>query len=51
MPAAYKKWVIAFFALFLTVLALLGGFTAVVDPYFHYHATLDGLAYEIFYQR
>lgn len=51
MPAAYKKWVIAFFAMFLAVLALLGSFTAVVDPYFHYHAPLEGLAYDIFYQR
>lgn len=51
MPAAYKKWVIALFALLLAVLALLGGLTAVIDPYFHYHAPLKGLSYDLFYQR
>ena len=48
---AYKKWVIAFFALLLAILLLLGSITAVLDPYFHYHAPLEGLSYELFYQR
>lgn len=48
---AYKKWLLAFFALFLAALLFLGGITAVIDPYFHYHAPLEGLSYEIFYQR
>ena len=51
MMPAYKKWVIAFFALLLAILLLLGSITAVLDPYFHYHAPLEGLSYELFYQR
>ena len=43
----YKKWSIAFFAVFVGALLLLGGATAVIDPYFHYHKPLDGLAYPI----
>ena len=29
---AYKKWLLAFFALFLAALLFLGGITAVIDP-------------------
>lgn len=50
MPA-YKKWVIAFFALLLAALLFLAAIVIVIDPYFHYHAPLDGLSYELFYQR
>ena len=50
MPA-YKKWVIGFFALLLAALTLIGGVVALIDPYFHYHAPLDALSYDIYYQR
>lgn len=50
MPA-YKKWVIAFFALFLAGLLFLAGIIIVVDPYFHYHAPLEGISYDLFFQR
>lgn len=46
-----KIWCIGF--LLLTVLALLfvGGMTALIDPFFHYHAPLDALRYQIYDQR
>lgn len=46
-----KKWSICFLVLSLLALAALGGLTAVVDPYFHYHAPLESLAYPIENQR
>lgn len=47
----FKKWFIALLALTLAGLALLGSVTVIIDPFFHYHAPLKGLEYEIFYQR
>ncbi|MGI5977472.1 MAG: hypothetical protein ACOX68_07240 [Candidatus Limivicinus sp.] len=47
----FRKWLIAFFALTLAALALLGSVTVIIDPFFHYHAPLEGLEYEIFEQR
>ena len=47
----FKKWGIAVLALLLAALALLGSVTVIIDPFFHYHAPLGGLQYEIFYQR
>jgi len=46
-----KKWAVSLLALILVTLILLGGFTAAVDPYFHYHGPVDGLAYPIQNQR
>lgn len=40
-----KKWVTAFLAMLLAVLALAAAVTAVIDPYFHYHKPLPGLSY------
>lgn len=50
MPA-YKKWVIAFFVMLLVALLLVAAFIIVIDPYFHYHAPLEGLSYDLFFQR
>lgn len=41
------KWVVAFIGTFVLILALMGGFNAIVDPYFHYHAPLDFVKYEL----
>lgn len=41
------KWVRAFLILFVLALTLLGGFTALIDPYFHYHKPLDFVKYEL----
>ena len=47
----FKKWGLSFLALFLAAALLMGGTTAVIDPYFHYHKPLPFLQYEIYYQR
>lgn len=47
----FKKWTLSLLALTLAALALLGSVVAVIDPFFHYHAPLDGLQYRIFYER
>lgn len=41
------KWVVAFLISFVLILGLLGGFNAFIDPYFHYHAPLDFVKYEL----
>ena len=46
-----KTWCISFLILTVLALAVLGGATAVVDPFFHYHGPLEGLAYPIDDQR
>lgn len=46
-----KKWGAAALILTLTALLLLGGFTALVDPVFHYHKPLEALSYYLFDQR
>lgn len=43
----YKAWVIATTAASALLLLLAGLFVAVVDPFFHYHAPAEGLAYII----
>lgn len=40
-----KKWGIGFLVTTAVLLILLGGLTAAVDPYFHYHSPLAGLSY------
>lgn len=42
-----KKWALLSLALTLALLAALGGLNALVDPLFHYHGPVDGLAYEL----
>lgn len=46
-----KRWFLSLMALILAGLVLLGAVTVVIDPFFHYHAPLNGLEYELFYQR
>lgn len=41
------KWVTAFLLSLVLILAVLGGFTAFIDPYFHYHAPRDFVKYEL----
>lgn len=47
MLRSSKKWVISFLAMLVIVLSILGTFTIVVDPFFHYHKPLESLAYPI----
>ena len=46
-----KRWVLALLLLFLASVLAIGGVTAVVDPYFHYHKPLPGLSYPLNNQR
>lgn len=46
-----KKWSICVLALTAALLIVVGGLTAIVDPYFHYHAPLKGLQYPLYSQR
>ena len=46
-----KKWSVILLTLVFSVLLVLGGMTAWIDPYFHYHAPLEGLQYPINNQR
>lgn len=46
-----KKWCCRTLGLVLAVTALLGGLTALIDPFFHYHAPLEGVSYRILEQR
>lgn len=48
---SFKRFFIILLCLTLAGLIALGSVTAVIDPFFHYHAPLEGLEYEIFYQR
>ncbi|MBR1623452.1 MAG: hypothetical protein IJ675_06035 [Pseudobutyrivibrio sp.] len=42
-----KKWIVALLSTVLLILIVPGSFIIVVDPYFHYHAPLSGLYYEL----
>ncbi len=42
-----KKWALGTLAVTLALLAALGAVVVTVDPYFHYHAPLKGLYYEL----
>ena len=42
-----KKWLIFTVSMLLAALVLMGGLTVFIDPYFHYHAPIKGLAYEL----
>ena len=46
-----KVWSISLLIVTSVLLILLGGMTAAIDPFFHYHAPLDGLTYPISKQR
>lgn len=40
-----KKWVVGILSGFIIVIMLIGTITAVIDPFYHYHAPLDGVHY------
>ncbi len=42
-----KKWTYAFVAVFASILAACAIATVIVDPYFHYHKPLAGMAYAL----
>ena len=46
-----KRWSICCLVLALVLLVIVGGATAFIDPYFHYHVPLDQLEYPIDNQR
>lgn len=42
-----KKWVIGLLISFVLILLISGGFVALIDPYFHYHAPQSFVKYEL----
>lgn len=46
-----KTWSVCFLAITAVCLGCIGGMTALIDPFFHYHAPLDALNYQIHDQR
>ncbi|MDO5400570.1 MAG: hypothetical protein Q4F17_06270 [Eubacteriales bacterium] len=42
-----KQWSLLFLVLTVATLGLLAGLTAVIDPFFHYHAPLKALSYPL----
>ena len=46
-----KKWLKTFLILILMFLVAVGALMVVIDPFFHYHAPLQGLYYELGEQR
>lgn len=40
-----KRWSIGFVIIFVSLLVLIGGIVWLVDPFFHYHKPLEGMAY------
>lgn len=46
-----KRWGIGFLLTTLALLIGLGLSTVIVDPYFHYHAPLEGLSYQLVRER
>ena len=42
-----KKWSVFFIGIYFLLLVLIGGIVYIVDPYFHYHKPLEGMAYSV----
>ncbi len=42
-----KKWILFVVIGYFLVLFIIGGFMVIVDPYFHYHAPIDGIYYAL----
>lgn len=42
-----KKWGISFIVLYISVMLAIGGILVAVDPYFHFHAPIEGLSYSL----
>ncbi len=51
MEKMFKKSLRVFFCLLFAMLVLAGGLTAYVDPFFHFHAPIEGLNYRIHDER
>ena len=47
MDKRMKRWGVVLLAVCLLLLVFAGALTAIVDPYFHYHKPLAGLAYPL----
>lgn len=47
MKNKFSKWVALFLAMFVLILGIMGGFVAMIDPYFHYHKPLSFVKYEL----
>lgn len=46
-----KRWFFKFIFSFLTGMIAIILFTVIVDPYFHYHAPIDGISYRLYEER
>ena len=46
-----KSWIIGYLAIVLAGFVIIGSYNAVIDPYFHYHAPIDGLFYPLNHER
>lgn len=47
-----KKWAVSFVVLYMAVMLVIGGLVVLIDPYFHFHAPIEGLSYcleDVFY--
>lgn len=47
-----KKWSILWMTLFAAIMVVIGSVVVIVDPYFHFHAPIEGFSYsleEVFY--
>jgi len=42
-----KNWLLTFVCLFISILIFVGIFMVVIDPYFHYHKPIEGVAYSL----
>ncbi|WP_027207503.1 hypothetical protein [Butyrivibrio fibrisolvens] len=42
-----KKWAITFISIFVSIMVLISGSMLVFDPYFHFHAPIDGVYYSV----
>ena len=42
-----SKWILSFVGFFVFILAAVGVFMVAIDPYFHYHAPLEGIGYTL----
>ena len=42
-----KKWFIFVISFYILIIAVTGALTGIIDPYFHYHAPINGTAYHL----
>lgn len=46
-----KKWGVSAIAIFFFLIVCMAIITCIADPYFHYHAPLEGMSYRLYEQR